>query len=134
MTWTREQSIDASSGSVTTTSYGMVSPHSKKSPSSGVLTWTVGAVFPTVELHPVFEGPGDRHPGDIRNIILVATERAAPTTQRLIDVWSDVRRTRAPGAPDLRAALRDRWDRDVRTADVPLLTDGYAPTDALLLG
>jgi hypothetical protein len=30
--------------------------------------------------------------------------------------------------------VRDRWPRDVVTADVPLLTDGYAPTDALLIG
>jgi hypothetical protein len=34
----------------------------------------------------------------------------------------------------LTKALRDRWQRDIPIADVPLLTDGYAPTDALLLG
>jgi spermidine synthase len=85
---------------------------------------TYAAVFPTVELHPVFEGPSDRRPDDIRNIILVATERAAPET----------RRARAPSAPDLTAAAKDRWRRPVATADVPLLTDGYAPTDALLIG
>ena len=95
---------------------------------------TYGAVFPTVELHPVYEGPGDRRPGDIRNIILVATERAAPSRERLAETWQDVRRSRAPRAPALTAALRDRWERDVPTGDVPLLTDGYAPTDALLLG
>ena len=95
---------------------------------------TYGAVFPTVELHPVFEGASDRRPDDIRNIILVATERAAPPTDRLLDIWNEVRETRAPDAPDLTAAVRDRWERDVRTGDVPLLTDGYAPTDALLLG
>ncbi len=95
---------------------------------------TYGAVFPTVELHPVYEGPGDRRPDDIRNIILVATERAAPTPQRLVEIWNETRAARAPGAPDLRRAIRDRWQRDVRTGDVPLLTDGYAPTDALLLG
>ena len=30
------------------TVYGMLSPHSKKSPSTGTLTVTVGAVLPTV--------------------------------------------------------------------------------------
>ena len=95
---------------------------------------TYGSVFPTVELHPVYEGPGDRRPDDIRNIILVATERAAPSPQRLVEIWNGVRSARAPNAPDLTKALRDRWQRDVPTGDVPLLTDGYAPTDALLLG
>ena len=95
---------------------------------------TYGAVFPTVKLHPVYEGSSDRRPDDIRNIILVATERAAPGTDRLAEIWDEVRESRAPRAPDLDAAARDRWEKDVRTGDVPLLTDGYAPTDALLLG
>lgn len=95
---------------------------------------TYAAVFPTVELHPVFEGRFDRRPDDIRNIILVATERASPPPGRLAESWDETRDARAPSAPDLRAAATDRWERDVRTADVPLLTDGYAPTDALLIG
>ena len=95
---------------------------------------TYAAVFPTVRLHPIYEGRGDRRPDDIRNIILVATERAAPPRSRLIESWNETRSARAPTAPDLAAAVRDRWERDVRTGDVPLLTDGYAPTDALLLG
>ena len=95
---------------------------------------TYGAVFPTVELHPVYEGASDRRADDIRNIILVATERAAPGTDRLAEIWNEVRKSRAPRAPNLNAAARDRWEQDVRTGDVPLLTDGYAPTDALLLG
>ena len=95
---------------------------------------TYASVFPTVELHPVYEGPGDRSPGDIRNIILVATERASPAPDRLAESWEETRAARAPSAPDLRAAARNRWERDVVTGDVPLLTDGYAPTDALLVG
>jgi len=94
---------------------------------------TYAAVFPTVVLHPVYEGPFDRVPDEIRNIILVATERAAPRPAQLAATWADVRRARAPGAPPLRAAIADRWQRTVRSDDVPLLTDGYAPTDALLL-
>jgi spermidine synthase len=95
---------------------------------------TYAAVFPTVELHPVYEGPGDRYPGDIRNIILVATDRAAPSPARLAASWEETRAARAPTAADLGAAARGRWERDVVTSDVPLLTDGYAPTDALLIG
>jgi len=95
---------------------------------------TYAAVFPTVVLHPVYEGPSDRRPGDIRNIIVVATERAAPSPERLAESWDETRRARAPKAPDLRAAAKDRWQRPVVTSDVPLLTDSYAPTDALLIG
>jgi spermidine synthase len=94
---------------------------------------TYAAVFPTVVLHPVYEGPYDRAPTETRNIILVATDRAAPTRAQLADTWARVRRQRAPAAPGLAAAIRDRWERPVRSDDVPLLTDGYAPTDALLL-
>ena len=95
---------------------------------------TYASVFPTVKLHPVYEGRFDRRPGDIRNIILIATERAAPSPERLAESWNETRRARAPRAPDLRAAAKDRWEQDVPTGDVPLLTDGYAPTDALLIG
>jgi hypothetical protein len=90
-------------------------------------------VFPTVRFHPVYEGGFDRTPTDVRNIILVATERAAPSREQLAATWAGVRRTRAPAAPALAAAIRDRWERPVPIDDVPLLTDGYAPTDALLL-
>ena len=36
------------------------------------------------------------------------------------------------GALD-KEAIRDRFDGDVPQSDVPVLTDDYAPTDALLL-
>ena len=94
---------------------------------------TYASVFPTVRFHPVYEGAFDRTSTDLRNIILVATERAAPSREQLAATWADVRKTRAPGAPTLAAAIRDRWERPVPVDDVPLLTDGYAPTDALLL-
>src|SRR6187402_1525527 len=94
---------------------------------------TYASVFPTVVFHPVYEGAFDRTPTDVRNIILVATERAAPSREQLAATWADVRNARAPGAPALAAAIRDRWERPVPIDDVPLLTDGYAPTDALLL-
>ena len=93
---------------------------------------TYGAVFPTVRLHPVF-AEGDRDAGSVRNVILVATEGAAPSEAVLAGNWERLRAT-ARKAPDLARAIRDRWDRPLPVDDVPLLTDGYAPTDALLVG
>ena len=90
---------------------------------------TYRAVFPTVAIHPVDSG-GDLR--SIRNIILVAGESAAPSKQFLLDRWHAVQK-RSPGAPDLDAAIRGRVDAPVQTEDVPVLTDDYAPTDALLL-
>ena len=92
---------------------------------------TYRAVFPTVAVHPVFLR-GDRDPRTIRNVILVATDRAAPSKAFLAERWAEVRK-RVPSAPDLGAAIRDRFDDPLPAADVPVLTDDYAPTDALLL-
>jgi spermidine synthase len=92
---------------------------------------TYRAVYPTVAIHPVDESarPDLR---TIRNIILVAGDGAAPSKQFLLDRWHAVQR-RSPGAPDLDQAIRGRVDAPVQTEDVPVLTDDYAPTDALLL-
>jgi spermidine synthase len=98
------------------------------------LAKTYGGVFGTVELHPVYESQDDRVPEDSRNIVLVATEQASPSVGRLGETWNALRARRAPRAPDLAAAIRDRWPDELETADVPYLTDGYAPTDALLVG
>ena len=92
---------------------------------------TYRAVFPTVNIHPVLEA-GDKDLGAIRNVILVAGEGAAPSKDFLLERWRDVRRD-SPGAPDLADAIRYRVDAPISTADVPVLTDDYAPTDALLL-
>ena len=70
--------------------------------------------------------------GSVRNIIVVAGDGAAPSKQFLRDRWREVRR-RAPGSPDLVAAINGRVDAPIPTQDVPVLTDDYAPTDALLL-
>jgi spermidine synthase len=92
---------------------------------------TYRAVFPTVSIHPVLDSGGNDL-GVIRNIILVAGDAAAPSKEFLLERWRDVRR-RSPGAPDLTEAIRGRVDTPVSTDDVPVLTDDYAPTDALLL-
>jgi spermidine synthase len=92
---------------------------------------TYRAVFPTVSIHPVLDSGGNDL-DLIRNIILVAGDAAAPSKEFLLERWREVRR-RSPGAPDLTKAIRGRVDSPVSTDDVPVLTDDYAPTDALLL-
>jgi hypothetical protein len=92
---------------------------------------TYRAVFPTVLVHPVFEGT-ERAQTDLRNIIVVATDRPAAERAFLLDRLRELRAER-PLVPDLAHAIRSRDDRLVPTRDVPTLTDDYAPTDALLL-
>ena len=100
------------------------------------LVETYGAVFPTVELHPGLRGRGrppprrhpEHHPRRDR-------ARRADAERGWPRAWNGRSRRRVrPARPTSTKAIRDRWERDVRTGDVPLLTDGYAPTDALLLG
>jgi spermidine synthase len=90
---------------------------------------TYRSVFPTVLVHPVYEG--DREKTAVRNIILVATESPAAGRRFLLGRWNELRRGSGQ-APSLRSAILDRREGPVRTEDVPLLTDDYAPTDALL--
>ena len=89
---------------------------------------TYSTEFPTVLVHPV----GDDPLVELRNIILVATERPAPQEAFLLERWRQVR-ARTPSAPDLADAIEGRYDKTLRTDDVPTLTDDYAPTDSLLL-
>ena len=95
------------------------------------LTKTYRSSFPTVLLYPVYETVADRNPTYSRNVILVATDSAAPSTAFLRQRWRAIRKE-APTAPNLDRAIADRWERPVRFDDVPVLTDDYAPTDALL--
>jgi spermidine synthase len=86
---------------------------------------TYRSVFPTVLVHPL--GDADSY----GNVMLVATDGAAPSKAVLRDTW---RRLLAqhPSAPSLGPAIAQRYDAFVPTADVPTLTDAYAPVDALL--
>ena len=95
------------------------------------LTKTYKSSFSTVLLYPVYNGAGDVNPTYTRNVILVATDSAAPSTSFLRRRWREIRKT-TPTAPKLDNAIARRWARPVRFDDVPVLTDDYAPTDALL--
>jgi spermidine synthase len=92
---------------------------------------TYKTAFPTVVVHPTIL-PTDGGDDTYRNLILVAGESAVPQRSLLADRWDALRREH-PLAPDLRGPILDRRDAPVRVADVPTLTDDYAPTDALLL-
>jgi spermidine synthase len=94
---------------------------------------TYREVFPTVVVHPVIEADFDADPEALRNIMLVATDGAAPEPEFLLTRWQQELRPDDPESPDLEAAITNRYDRTIPTADVPILTDDYAPTDALLL-
>jgi len=122
---------------------------SRLNPGGVVVTNTIGAItgeqsrlfrsvyrtyrtaFPTVLVHPV-KLQGDEGDSGVRNLMLVATEQAAPSKEFLNERWREVRAD-SPSAPDLTQAINDRYDEDVSVAGVPTLTDDYAPTDALLL-
>ena len=90
---------------------------------------TYRSVFPTVTVHPVFEG-GDDAAEEIRNIAIVATDRPQPEEGFLLSRW---RKVKTATAPSLAVPIRNRWDTAIPIGDVPTLTDDYAPTDALLL-
>jgi spermidine synthase len=92
---------------------------------------TYRAVFPTVVVHPVILDESEDHTAQ-RNLMLMATDAPAPQKAFLQRRWREIR-GRAPSAPDLEKAIRDRYDAFVPTRDDPVLTDDYAPTDALLL-
>ena len=92
---------------------------------------TYRTAFPTVLVHPAIL-PGDRGDDQFRNLILIATDKAVPGRQQLATRW-DALRSENPLVPDLRKPILDRRDAAIPTDDVPVLTDDYAPTDALLL-
>ena len=92
---------------------------------------TYRTAFPTVLVHPAIL-PRDVGDDQFRNLILIATEKATPGRRQLADRW-DALRSENPRVPDLRKPILDRRDGAIPTDDVPVLTDDYAPTDALLL-
>jgi spermidine synthase len=90
---------------------------------------TYRTIYPSVAVHPV---DFQRDANSLRNIIVVAGQGAVPSTDFLLERWADVR-AEHPEAPNLTGAIRGRYEKLVPTRDVPVLTDDYAPTDALIL-
>jgi spermidine synthase len=90
---------------------------------------TYRSVFPSLTVHPV---DFQRDAVSVRNIIVVAAQQALPSRDFLLERWNGLREEH-PQAPDLTGAINRRYEKLVPTRDVPILTDDYAPTDALLL-
>jgi spermidine synthase len=93
---------------------------------------TYRSVLPTVLVHPTIIGSGGLDETAVLNLILVASDQAAPSKAFLAERWQGIR-AEAPGVPDLRQRIAQRYDRPISLEGVPTLTDQYAPTDALLL-
>ncbi|MBD0330624.1 MAG: fused MFS/spermidine synthase [Thermoleophilia bacterium] len=91
---------------------------------------TYRSVFTTVTVHPVIE---EIDGGDtaLRNLMVVASDGAAPQTAFLAERWRELANGR--GGRLMEKAIRNRYDRPIPMGNVPVLTDDYAPTDALLL-
>jgi spermidine synthase len=92
---------------------------------------TYRSVFPTVLVHPTILSESDDETS-VLNLILVASDQAAPTKEFLAQRWGEIR-AEAPGAPNLRRRITQRHDGPISLDGVPTLTDQYAPTDSLLL-
>ena len=88
--------------------------------------------FATVAVHPVGDAPGTGDDGEVRNLVVVATDEPVTGRDVLRARWSALRKTH-PAAPDLAATIDTRYEASVPVEDVPTLTDDYAPTDALIL-
>jgi len=89
---------------------------------------TFRAVFPAVYVFPV----GGGAPGALANIILVGT--SGPPLGR-DEILARAAGAQASGRVRIAGFARDAgdlFDGPIETRDVPLLTDDYAPTDALL--
>ncbi|MBM3449402.1 MAG: spermine synthase [Armatimonadetes bacterium] len=90
---------------------------------------SVQHVFPNTYAFPVEFGDNG-YADSIRNIIVVGTQGAPTTRAEVIRRAAMLRdRVRVPGFD---AVSRDFYTRRIRTEDVPVLTDNYAPSDWLI--
>jgi len=89
---------------------------------------TLREVYPGVHVFPVDFGPGG-WAGALRNIVVVGADRQWSPEQVRQQAARLRSRVKVEG---FRAAVLDLYARPVRTDDVPVLTDDFAPTDALL--
>jgi spermidine synthase len=92
---------------------------------------TIGQVFPTVYVFPVdFARYGS--PASLRNIIVVATDaprRSAAEVRRRAHALAASGRVTVERFVDAAASL---YESPIRTDDVPVLSDDFAPVDALI--
>jgi len=92
---------------------------------------TMAGVFATVYVFPVDWGVFDS-PQTLRNIILVATDGPRLTRAQIADAAARARRTPGVTLPHFEEIAQDLYDARIRTEDVPVLTDDFAPVEALI--
>ncbi len=92
---------------------------------------TLASVFPTVYVFPVDWGRFDS-PQTLRNIILVATAGPRLTPGQVLEAAARARITPGVTLPRFEEVARDLYEARIRTADVPMLTDDFAPVETLI--
>ena len=83
---------------------------------------TYREVFPTVYVFPV----EPERPEEVQNIIMMATREPQLS-------GSEFARLAERGDENQRRWAANYWQKKIRTDDVPVLTDDYAPTDNLMM-
>jgi len=91
---------------------------------------TYATEFPGLYLFPVAYQYGHEDE-TTRTIILLATDKAGMTKASLQAAFTKLRRDRLISPVIVAGFLEDYYPRPVPTADVPVLTDDYAPVDIL---
>lgn len=92
---------------------------------------TLASVFPTVYVFPVDWGQVEG-PQTLRNIILVATDRPRLTPGQVREAAARARLEPGVTLPRFEEDARDLYDAPIQTADVPILTDDFAPVETLI--
>jgi len=89
------------------------------------------SVFPQVHVFPVKVAgyEGDTLP---RNIIVVASKKAAAPDFAALRMIAAERQEELPVPSDLVGIIDNRYTKEIPVGDVPLLTDDYAPVDILM--
>jgi len=94
---------------------------------------TFREAFPTVYVFPVdwnrYQGPES-----LRNIIVIGTDRPPLAPRDVLAAAERTRRTPGVTLPRFLDAARDLYTDPIDTADVPVLTDDYAPVEVLIQG
>jgi spermidine synthase len=90
---------------------------------------TVASVFPTVYVFPVEWGPVG-NPEALRNIILVATDQPRLTANQVRAAAAQARAMVT--LPQFEEAAGSLYETAIGTADVPVLTDDFAPVETLI--
>lgn len=92
---------------------------------------TIRHVFPTVYVFPVDFGQHGSAAA-LRNIIVVATDAPPVPAHEILRRAHELVSSRAVTVDRFLAAAGDVYLRPIRTDDVPVLTDDFAPVDALI--